>query len=99
MSENKMCPPGAEIIKFFGIAPFDFIPEGQTESISGVNMWYLMERKGVYGFVPAKVKISVADFNASCEKLGVVNPTKELCGVDLVCTFNRFGKCNGFYYA
>lgn len=99
MSENKNIPIGAEVIKFFGIAPFDFIPEGQKESISGVNMWYLAERKGVYGYVPAKVKISVDDFNNSCESLGVVNPAKELCGVPLVCTFNRFGKCNGFYYA
>lgn len=98
MSENKMCPPGAEIIKFFGIAPFDFIPEGQKESISGVNMWYMTERKGVYGYVPAKVKISVDDFNKCCEKLGVIRPEMELLGVDLVCTFNRFGKCNGFYY-
>lgn len=98
MAESKSIPAGAEVIKFFGIAPFDFIPEGQKESISGVNMWYMTERKGVYGYVPAKVKISVEDFNNCCEKLGVIRPEMELLNVDLVCTFNRFGKCNGFYY-
>lgn len=97
MSEKNI-PVGAEVIKFFGIAPFDFIPEGQQKAITGVNMWYLAERQSAYGYVPAKVKISVEDFNKSCEKLGIINPTMELLNVDLVCTFNRYGKCNGFYF-
>lgn len=99
MSENKNIPIGAEVIKFVGIAPYNFVPDGQSKAISGVNMFYLRRRDGAYGYVPDKVKISVEDFEKSCTSLGIINPEAELVGIDLVCCFNRFGKCNAFYFA
>lgn len=99
MAENKTyIPAGGEVIRFFGIAPFDFVPEGGSERISGVNLWFMKERKGAYGYVPDKVKMSVQDFNESCKACGVVT-ADELLNRDLVCLFNRYGKCNSFYYA
>lgn len=98
MSEKtNRIPAGAEVLKFFGIAPFDFVPENDTRRITGVSLWYLKERKGAYGLVPDKIKMSVEDFNKSCEICAVVTPD-ELLNRELVCCFNRYGKCNSFYY-
>lgn len=99
MAEKNLVniPVNGEVFRFFGIMPWEFTPEGTTTAISGVNLYFLRERQGAYGMVPDKIKMSQSDFDKSIQSCGIL--ARDLVGVDVVCCFNRYGKCSSFYLA
>lgn len=94
MSEKKF-PPNAEVYQIVGVQPWEFVPDGSNESISGVTLHFLGERKGCFGLVPGKLKMSVEAFSDSLHENGLLSG-KDIIGLEIGCFFNRYGKMTSF---
>lgn len=97
--ENTMPAMVAKSFLCVGVAPYDFVPKGETERRQGYGVWFLEDDKdGCYGQIPFRAGFNVDDFHDAMACNGFDSPS-EFVGRDWQLMYNRYGKVDGIYPA
>lgn len=97
--ENVMPVMAAKSYICVGVAPYDFVPKGETERRQGYGVWFLEEDKqGCYGQIPFRAGFNVDAFHDILMRNNFDSPA-EFVGKKWQLLYNRYGKADGVYPA
>lgn len=97
VSEDMMSVMAANAYICIGVAPYDFVPKGETERRQGYGVWFLEEGKqGCYGQIPFRAGFNVDAFH-NILMLNDFDSPAEFVGKKWQLLYNRYGKVDNVY--